>query len=107
MTRSISLFWVCILLVAGCYQTKIKVDYILTDEQMAHLMLDLQLSEVALAELTGGKQDTLKEIFWLRYAEVYKLPKADLETEIRKLETDPEKLKVVMERVQVLSDSLR
>jgi hypothetical protein len=83
------------------------VDYTLTNEQMAHLMLDLQLSEVALAEVDGAKKDSLKNMLWLRYAEVYKHPKAELEEEIRKLETDPETLKAVMERVQVLSDSLR
>ena len=107
MTRAISILGLMVILFAGCGRQKSNVNYTLTDDQLAHLMFDLQFSEVALAEVSGGKQDSLKDIFWLRYTEIYKQPKADLEEEIRKLETDPEKLKVIMERVQVLSDSLR
>ena len=107
MIRTISIFCWVLILVAGCSRQKSNVNYTLTDDQLAHLMFDLQFSEVALAEVSGGKQDSLKDIFWLRYVEIYKHPKTDLEEEIRKLETDPKKLKEIMERVQVLSDSLR
>jgi len=107
MIKAISLLCLVVILIAGCGRKKSNVNYTLTDDQLAHLMFDLQFSEVALAEVSGGKQDSLKDIFWLRYVEIYKHPKNDLEEEIRKLETDPEKLKEIMERVQVLSDSLR
>lgn len=107
MIKAISLLCLVVILIAGCGRKKSNVNYTLTDDQLAHLMFDLQFSEVALAEVSGGKQDSLKDIFWLRYVEIYKQPKTDLEEEIRKLETDPEKLKEIMERVQVLSDSLR
>lgn len=107
MIRALSLLSLIVFLSAGCGHKKSNVNYTLTDDQLAHLMFDLQFSEVALAEVTGGKQDSLKDIFWLRYSEIYKHPKAELEEEIRKLESDPEKLKGIMERVQVLSDSLR
>lgn len=107
MIKAISLLCLVVILIAGCGRKKSNVNYTLTDDQLAHLMFDLQFSEVALAEVSGGKQDSLKDIFWLRYVEIYKQPKTDLEEEIRKLEADPDKLKEIMERVQVLSDSLR
>jgi hypothetical protein len=107
MIRMITLWSAMILLVSGCFEKKVKVDYILTDDQLAHLMLDLQLSEVALAEIEGARQDTLKDLFWLRYTEIYKHSKPELEEEVRKLESDPEKMKVIMDRVQVMSDSIR
>lgn len=107
MIRAISILCVLLILLGSCSRQKSNVNYTLTDDQLAHLMFDLQFSEVALAEVTGGKQDSLKDLFWLRYAEIYKQPKVALEAEIRKLETDPDKLKEIMERVQVLSDSLR
>lgn len=107
MIKAISLLCLVVILSAGCGRKKSNVNYTLTDDQLAHLMFDLQFSEVALAEVSGGKQDSLKDIFWLRYVEIYKQPKTDLEEEIRKLEADPDKLKEIMERVQVLSDSLR
>ena len=67
MIRSIIVFSLAFFLTTGCYQTKIKVDYTLTNEQMAHLMLDLQLSEVALAEVYGAKKDSLKNMLATTY----------------------------------------
>jgi hypothetical protein len=95
-----------LLVLMGCESGKRDVKYLLTDEQLSSLMFDVQLSEVALAELTEERQDSLRELFWLRFTEVYKHSVPEIKEEIRKLEEDPEKMKVIMDQVQVLLDSI-
>ena len=90
----------------SCESGKRDVKYLLTDEQLSSLMFDVQLSEVALAEVTEERQDSLRELFWLRFTEVYKHSVPEIKEEIRKLEEDPEKMKVIMDQVQVLLDSI-
>jgi len=104
LLRSLAIF---LLLVYSCKSTESNVNYRLSDEQLARLMFDIQLSEVALSEVSGERQDSLKNLFWLRFAEVYKLSTAEMTEEIRNLEDDPEKLKVVLDRVQALSDEIK
>ena len=70
MIKAISLLCLVVILIAGCGRKKSNVNYTLTDDQLAHLMFDLQFSEVALAEVSGGKEDSLQDIFWLRYVEI-------------------------------------
>jgi len=94
------------LLFTGCSTRKVDVKYLLSDEQLSRLMFDVQLSEVALGEVTEGKQDSLRDIFWLRFAEVYKHSRPELAEEIRKLEEDPDKMLLIMDRVQVMLDSI-
>ena len=69
-------------------------------------MFDVQLSEVALAEVTEERQDSLRDLFWLRFSEVYKHSVPEIKEEIRKLEEDPEKMKIIMDSVQVMLDSI-
>jgi len=108
MTKTIFFFLAFTMMFVACEQkTTANVKYTLSDEQLSHLMFDLQLSEVAVSEVTGKARDTLSELFWLRLTEVYKLSKPELTKEIRKLETDPVKMKEVMDKVQVMSDSIR
>lgn len=95
-----------ILVFMSCESGKRDVKYLLTDEQLSRLMFDVQLSEVALAEVTEQKQDSLRELFWLRFTEVYKHSVPEIKDEIRKLEEDPEKMKVIMDQVQVMLDSI-
>lgn len=102
--RSVAFF---LLFVYSCKPPDSNVNYRLSDEQLARLMFDIQLSEVSLSEVSGERQDSLKELFWLRFAEVYKLNTAEITEEIRKLENDPEKMKVVLDRVQALSDEIK
>lgn len=96
-----------VLVFMSCESGKRDVKYLLTDEQLSSLMFDVQLSEVALAEVTEAKQDSLRELFWLRFTEVYKHSIPDIKEEIRKLEEDPEKMKVIMDQVQVMLDSIQ
>jgi hypothetical protein len=102
--------FVGVLIVGSCISCKpqdIKVNYVLSDEQLAHLILDVQLGEVAINELTTPKQDSLRQIYWLRLTTIYKMTEPDIKEEIQKVESDPAKYKAIMERVQILSDSIR
>lgn len=95
-----------LLVFVSCESRKSDVKYLLTDEQLSRLMFDVQLSEVALAEATELKQDSLRDLFWLRFTEVYKHSIPEIKDEIRKLEEDPAKMKVIMDQVQVMLDSI-
>lgn len=97
---------VAILVLMSCESGKRDVKYLLTDEQLSSLMFDLHLSEVALAEIENEKQDSLRDLFWLRFTEVYKHSVPEIKEEIRKLEEDPEKMKIIMDSVQVMLDSI-
>ena len=95
-----------VLVFVGCESGRRDVKYLLTDEQLSSLMFDVQLSEAALAEVSGEKQDSLRELFWLRFTEVYKHSVPEIKEEIRKLEEDPEKMKAIMDSVQIMLDSI-
>lgn len=101
------LFGLSMLFFISCAPKTLPPEYILSNEQLSNLMLDMQLAEVAMGEVNGVSRDSLKEAFSGRFEEVYKQPLPVLENEIRKLESDPVKLNLVMDRVQVLLDSLR
>lgn len=94
------------LVFVSCENGNRDVKYLLTDEQLSSLMFDVQLSEVALAEVTEERQDSLRDLFWLRFTEVYKHSVPEIKEEIRKLEEDPEKMKAIMDSVQVMLDSI-
>lgn len=93
--------------ITGCKPQDVKVNYVLNDEQLARLILDVQLGEVAINELTTTKQDSLRQMYWLRLTTIYKMTEPDIKEEIHKVESDPAKYKAIMERVQILSDSIR
>ncbi len=95
------------LILLGCYSQDANVKYTLSDEQLSRLMFDIQLSEVALSEVEGGKADSLKTIVWLRLTEIYKHTEPEIKEEIHKLENDPEKMKLIMDKVQAISDSIQ
>jgi len=91
----------------ACFSSEKKPVYKLNDDQLAHLMLDIQFSEATLPELTKARQDTLKDLFWLRFTDTYKLSEADIKEEIRQLEEDPDKMKIILDKVKMLADSIR
>lgn len=107
MSKPYMVYLCVVLFIFGCASPSANVNYSLSDEQLSRLMFDLQLSDVILSEATGATKDSLSDAFWLRLTEIYKLSKPDLTEEVRKLEMDPEKMKVIMDQVQVLSDSIR
>lgn len=88
-------------------QSSPKIEYKLSDERMAHLMLDLQLAEVALPDLTPQQQDSIKLLFAKRIEEVYDLSSAEIKSEMDLLQTDPKKLKLITDRAKQMADSIQ
>ncbi len=81
--------------------------YKLSDEELAHLMFDIHFADVILPELPGEQQDSIKVIFWKRMMETYHLTREEIQEEIDKLETEPEKLKMIIGRVKEMADSIQ
>ncbi len=96
-----------VILISGCTPAKEKVQYKLDDEQLAKLVLDIQLSDVMMQSISPPKQDSLRDLFWLRLTEVYKLSESDIKAEIEKLESDADKMKEIINRSKAISDSIR
>ncbi|MEP6795056.1 MAG: hypothetical protein ABJB16_12065 [Saprospiraceae bacterium] len=97
---------VMIMCVASC-QSSSKNEYKLSDERMAHLMLDLQLAEVALPDMSPQQQDSIKQLFEKRIEEVYHLSYAQIKNEMDMLQTDPKKLKLIIDRAKQMADSIQ
>ena len=102
-------FCFCLLLaiVFSCTPDQPKIEYKLTDEQLSNLMYDLYFSEAVLMGQNGERRDTVRTIFWQRMTEVYGMDEAALRAEIEKLKSDPEKLKLLFDRVKQEVDSLQ
>ena len=105
--RQIAYLVLILLMIGACKQPEPKVIPKLTDEQLAHLMLDLQFSEATLPEFSRERQDSLKKLYFRQFASVYKLSEAEIKEEVQNLEDVPDKLKLILERVKFLADSLR
>ena len=105
--RQLAYLIVITLSILACKQAESKVPSKLTDEQLAHLMLDLQFSEATLPEFTKARQDSLKELYFRQFSSIYKLTEEEIKEEVRILEDDPDKLKLILDRVKILADSLR
>jgi hypothetical protein len=91
----------------SCQRKEAKVDYKLSDEQLTHLMYDVQLSDAAIMGTSGLHADTLKELFWTRLTKTYGLSRSEIRSEIEKLETDPQKMKTVFDSIKVWSDTIK
>jgi hypothetical protein len=100
----ISLLFVTALL--SCNREE-KKQYRLTDEQLANLMFDLQLSEVVLPSVGPAEQDTLKSILNRQMFSIYNLTPEEIQNEVMLLESDPKKLKEIMDRVKIKADSIQ
>lgn len=108
MIRSLLIWGFLLLVFTACGKPKANVKYTLTDDQLSHLMFDVQLAEVAVSEVgEDAQRDSIRDLLWTKLEAIYKLPASELTAEIRKLESDPEKMKVIMDRAQVLADSIR
>ena len=91
----------------SCRDKPKKPEYKLTDKQLADLIYDLQVSEVAIQGLLPEKKDSLSDLFWLRMTKIYKLSSEELKAEIARMETDPEKLKKIYDEVKAAVDTLQ
>ncbi len=95
-----------VLLLCSCKPSG-KPEYKLSDEQLAKVMLDLHLADVILPQLHTTQQDSVKQLFWKKMSVTYQMPEADIQREIELLESDPEKLKFIVNRVKELADSIQ
>jgi len=102
-----SIIGVFLVLVFVACSSSSRKEYKLSDERLAHLMLDLQLAEVTLLDLIPAEQDSLTILFDKRLEEIYHLSEAEIRNEIDKLQSDPEKLKWVVNRVKEMTDSIQ
>ena len=98
----------CIMLLCvSCKQDKVKIDYRLDDEKLIQLMYDVQWSDAAIANLSKARQDSLRSLFWSKLTTIYGMTEEEIKDEIYKLETDPEKMKMVFDRIKGMSDTIK
>jgi hypothetical protein len=90
----------------GACQSSPQHEYKLSDERMAHLMLDLQLAEVILPDMSPHQQDSIKLLFKKGIEEIYHLSYAEIQSEMDQLETDPKKFKLIIDRAKQMADSI-
>lgn len=91
----------------SCKKQIVNMNYKLNDEQLTRMMYDVQLSDAAVMGVSGLRADSLKELFWTRITTTYGLSKAEIKSEIEKLESDPEKMKAVFDSIKVWSDTIK
>lgn len=97
---------VLMMLVMLSCEEKVKQDYTLSDEQLAQLLFDLHFADVILPGHTAEQRDTITTIYWQKLSENYNLTEEEIREEVRKLESEPEKLKEILKRVQMKADSI-
>lgn len=74
---------------------------------MAHLMLDLQLADNMLTELNAKQQDTVKILLEKKLQDIYHLTPEDIKKQMALLQTDPVKLKLILNRAKQMADSIQ
>jgi hypothetical protein len=100
-------YWILVVFLVHCQNPETGQVQQLSDEQLKHLMIDLQLSETVMQGLSAERQDTLKQLFWQRMSEVYGMREEELRKEISILESQPQKLKQILEQARIEIDSIR
>ena len=98
-------YFLCILFVS-CSHAE-KPTYKLSDEQLAKVLFDIHYADVMLPSFTIAQQDSIKQIYWKRMEEIYKMPESEIREEIKKLESEPEKFKLIIGHVKAMADSIQ
>ena len=91
----------------SCHKKEKVVEYRLSDDQLTHLMYDVQIADAAITGATGHNADTLRELMWIRLTTIYGLSEKEIKSEINKLQTDPGKMKTVFDSIKAWSDTIR
>lgn len=101
-------FWLgfLILFFIACQSSEKKI-YRLSDDQLVNLMFDMHLADVLLIEFTKHQQDSLKDVYMKQMSQAYNLSEKEIQEEIDKLATEPEKMKLIIGRVKMMADSLQ
>lgn len=84
-----------------------KQTYKLSDDQLAKVLFDIHYADVMLPSFTIAQQDSLRQIYWKHMEEIYKLSEAEIREEINKLESEPEKFKIIIGEVKAMADSIQ
>ena len=84
-----------------------KQTYRLSDDQLARVLYDIHFADVTLPSLTRLQQDSVKRLYWNQMEEIYKMSEAEIRAEIKKLESEPEKFKIIIEHVKAMADSIQ
>ena len=84
-----------------------KKTYRLSDEQLTHLLFDIHFADVILTDITPAQKDSLEDVYWKKMNDIYHLSKDEIREEIDKLESEPEKLMIIIERVKAMADSIQ
>ena len=100
------LFYFLCIWIVSCGKPESQT-YKLNDEQLARVLFDIHFADVMLPTITTHQQDSVKLLYWNRMEELYRMPEAEIREEIKKLESEPEKLKLIMERVKIMADSIQ
>ncbi len=99
-------FGLLVMIFIACQSPEKKI-YRLTDDQLVNLMFDMHLADALLTEFPKRHQDSIKVIYMKRMSEAYSLSEEEIQEEIDKLTSEPEKMKLVLGLVKVLADSLQ
>ena len=83
-----------------------KPDYKLPEEEQVNLLFDLHYADAILIDLSPGQRDSITKLYWQKMEERYGLDQEAIREEIRKLEADPEKMKLLVDRVRQMADSI-
>ncbi|HEX5112725.1 MAG TPA: hypothetical protein VFV79_07755 [Saprospiraceae bacterium] len=103
----LSLSLILSLSLLACEKKPKPVEYRLTDDKLTHLMYDVQYADAAITGASGKSADTLRELLWTRLTTIYGLSEKEIKSEINKLQTDPEKMKIVFDSIKAWSDTIR
>lgn len=106
MKKILFFSFIVMLFLTSC-KDKVKNEYRLTDEELANLMLDMHYADALLADLSHEQRDSISVLYWKRMMELYDLSEAEIRDEIKKLESEPEKMKVILGRVKEMADSIQ
>jgi len=108
MRSLLFLLLICLGVTTGCRPAAADPHtFRLDDEELARLLLDVQLAEITLPGLPAAQQDSLRRSFREALSKRYGLTDDELREEIRQLEMIPERHKAVVDRMKMLNDSLR
>ena len=88
-------------------ESSLKKKYKLTDEQLTSVMFDLHIAEAILPEFEKIHQDSIRDLYWSKMSETYGMSEIEIREEIELLESDGEKLKIILDQVKIMADSIK
>jgi len=103
----IFLFFTILSLSIACNSSTVHNSSSLSDEQLANIMLDMHFADALLAEFSGQQRDSISMLFWKQMTQLYGMSEKEIREEVRNLELDPEKMKLILGRVKEMADSIQ